>query len=141
MAAVVALVLGAAAISSLNRGDTPATPAQPTAAEVIDQFAAATTIASKANFKGTCRPNGLGFAFDVTGEVTLYANGSRTLTAYPVPQQAVFATNGYMPPASISLDGAWWEVSGRPEGKATLPAAAGGTTAALTCEVELPKAA
>jgi hypothetical protein len=143
---VLALIIAGAAAGALiwmRPGASPGT-ASPSVAEEIDRLAAATTVASRAAFTGSCRPAGLAFAFDVKGDVTSYANATRTLVAQPVKPQDVFASNNYEPPPAISLDGAWWEVSGRKAGRITL--AGSGEDArtraplAFTCDVDLPAA-
>jgi hypothetical protein len=142
---LVAAILGAAAFAAVRlMSSSPGESAGPSVAQELDRLAAATTVASRAPFTGSCRQAGAAFAFDVKGDVVSYANATRSLMAEPVTPQEVFAANAYAPPAAISLDAAWWEVSGRKPGRITLAGtgedARTRTPVAFTCDVELPAA-
>jgi hypothetical protein len=144
--ASLAVIVAGAGIAMVwwRPGAQPGAPALPSAAQEIDRLATATAVATKLAFTGSCRQSGLAFAFDVKGDVTVYGDATRTVVAQPVKPQAVFTANNYEPPATISLDAAWWEVSGRKAGPITLSGRGDDPRAqapvALTCDVDLPAA-
>lgn len=142
--AAIAVMIVAAGIYWLNGPGKPATTTVPSIAREIDSLKSATTVAARVPFTGTCKETGKTFAFNVKGEVVSYANASRSLVAEAVKPQDVLTANAYDPPASISLDAAWWEASGGKAGRITLAAigADARTRAprALSCDVDLPGA-
>ncbi len=142
--AVLAVIAVGGGVYWMNSRNTPPPSQTPSVAGEIDSLKTATTVTSKANFTGTCKEAGKAFAFNVKGEVTSFGNASRALVAQAVTPQDVLTTNNYVPPAAITLDSAWWEVSGAKSGKITLAATANDakTQAPLTfsCDVELPGA-
>jgi hypothetical protein len=144
LAALAVIILAGGLFWLSGRSSAPATSAPPSVAREIDSLKSGTTVTAKAPFTGTCRENGKAFAFNVKGEVTSYANASRTLIAAAVKPQDALTANNYEPPASISLDSAWWEASGGKAGKITLTATgADARTQApvsFACDVELPAA-
>ena len=113
IAAVVALVAVAAvgAVFWLG-GRAPPSPTQPISTQSYG-VGDAIAVTSKTPFRGSCRQAGQAPAFDVTGEVTLYANASRTLTAEPATAQGAATGTTSARPRAIGLDPAWWEALGR----------------------------
>jgi hypothetical protein len=139
LAVALLAVIAAGAASYLGRQGTPAdapTPTTPPQA-TLDAIARATAVTARSPFHGSCRQAGQTAAFDVNGELTVYADASRALRAEPASTTATT-------PHTIGVDSAWWEAAGRPAGKITLAATAlDAKTAelvALTCDVELPAA-